>query len=104
MAKENHIILKVEAIIARREPTKLNPYPISLSINGRAYPRISSGSYFGFGGSYNDVKEAKNALEKYLENEIEWFEKSYFRPVKVKLTVKNEFEDEDCSVRDVGTK
>ena len=104
MARGDHIILRVEAVIAKREPTELNPHRISLSISGRAYPRVSIGSYFGFGGSYNNEKETKKALEKYLENEIEWFEKSYFRPVKVNLTVKNEFEDEDCSVRDVGTK
>jgi len=95
MAKENHIILKVEAAIAKREPTKLNPHPISLSVSGRAYPRVSSGSRFAYGASFNTVEEAKKALKEYLDDQVDWFRKSYFRPVKLRLILRNEVEGEE---------
>jgi len=99
MTKENHIILKIEAVIIRRKPSKLNPHPISLSISGKAYPRISSGSRFGYAGSFNTVEEAERALKEYLDDQAEWFRESYFRPVKIKLTVKNEVENGDSSIQ-----
>jgi len=92
MAKGDHIILRVEAVIAKREPTELNPHPISLSISGRAYPRVSSGSRFGYAGSFSTVEEAEGALKRYLNDLVDWLRKSYFRPVRLRLTLRNEVE------------
>ena len=89
---EKEIILKIEAVMTKREPTELNPCPISLSVSGRAYPRVSSGSNFGYAASFNTVEEAEKALKEYLDDQVDWFRKSYFRPVKLRLTLRNEVE------------
>ena len=88
----DRIILKVEAIIAKREPTELNPCPISLWVNGKAYPKVSSGSHFGYGASFNTIEEAEEGLKEYLDDLVDWFRKSYFRPIRLRLTLRNEIE------------
>ena len=38
-------------------------------------------------------------MKEYLDDQAEWFRESYFRPVKTKLTIKNEVENGDSSIQ-----
>jgi len=64
LVKNDEIIIKIEAVISKRKPTKLNPNSTSLSISGKAYLRVASGANFGFAGSFSSVEEAKRVLEE----------------------------------------
>lgn len=79
------IILRVEATIRRKQPSPLNPDRISLSVDGKAYPHVSSGSRFGYGATFSTFEEAEKGLHEYIASLVEWYETSYARPVKVKL-------------------
>jgi hypothetical protein len=83
--------LEIVARIEKRQPTELNPHPIGLWIEGRAYPDVSSGSRFGCVTSHDTVEEALEELHKIVEAEKKWFS-SYGRPVAVKKRI---FHDSD---------
>jgi hypothetical protein len=84
------IILKITAKISKRELTPQNQHPISLDINGKAHPYVSSGSDFGSASSHDTVEEAKNSLQEWISLEKKWFTESYGRPIIVKLNTINE--------------
>jgi hypothetical protein len=78
--------LEIVARIEKCQPTELNPHPIALWIEGRAYPHVSSGSHFGSVTSHNTVEEALEELHEIVEAEKKWFSR-YGRPVAVKQRV-----------------
>ena len=56
----------------------------TLFYDGRAYPKVSSGSYFGGCTDYNEGE-----IESIIKSQKEWLEKSYGRNVKVKIKIIN---------------
>jgi hypothetical protein len=84
------IILTITAKITKRELTPQNQHPISLNINGKAHPYVSSGSDFGAGSSHDTVEEALKDLHEWISQQKQWFTESYHRPITVKLETVNE--------------
>ena len=83
------ITLDMVARISRREPTVENKHPISLDIDGKAYPYVSSGSFFGLYSSHDTVEEAVKSLHEWISQQKQWF-KCYGRRIIVKLETVNE--------------
>ena len=84
------IILTITAKITKRELTPQNQHPISLDINGKAHPYVSSGSDFGAGSSHDTVEEAVKDLNDWIQSQKAWFTESYHRPITVKLETVND--------------
>ena len=84
------IILAITATITKRELTPQNQHPISLNINGKAHPYVSSGSDFGAGSTHDTVDEALKDLHQWISQQKQWFTESYHRPIIVKLETINE--------------
>jgi len=84
------IILTITAKITKRELTPQNQHPISLNIDGKAHPYVSSGSDFGAGSSHDTVDEALKDLHEWISQQKQWFTESYHRPIIVKLDTINE--------------
>jgi hypothetical protein len=84
------IILEITAKISKRELTPQNPHPISLDINGKAHPYVSSGSDFGSASSHDTVEEATNSLHEWIKQQKSWFLESYHRPIVMELNTMNE--------------
>jgi len=77
------ITLEIHAEISKFTPTPENPSTVSV------IPNVSSGSPFGAGFTCNSLEEAIAKIREYAEEQKKWFENGYFRPVKVKLTIKD---------------
>jgi len=92
------ITIEMTATITKVEPTPQNPNTIDLHVEGRAYPHVSSGSPFGFGGRYSTVEEAKASLQRQVQSHKEWFS-DYRRPIEVKLKVVNQLEKQQDLVQ-----
>ena len=84
------ITLKITAKITKRELTSQNQHPISLDIDGEAYPYVSSGSAFGYVSSHDTLDEALKDLHEWISQQKQWFTEGYHRPVIVKLETINE--------------
>jgi len=83
------ITLEITAKITKRELTSENQHPISLDIDGKAYPYVSSGSFFGLCSSHDTVEEAVKSLHEWISQQKQWF-KCYGRRIIVKLETVNE--------------
>jgi len=83
------ITLEIQAEISKFTPTPDNPSTVSVIVEGKAYPDVSSGSPFGYSFTCNSLEEAIAKIREYAEEQKKWFENSYFRPVKVKLSIKD---------------
>ena len=88
-ATKDTITLEIQAEISKFTPTPESPSTVSVIIHGKAYPNVSSGSPFGAGFTCNSLEEAIAKIREYAEEQKKWFENGYFRPVKVKLTIKD---------------
>ena len=64
---------------------------IILDWDGRAYPGVSSGGWFGGGTVYSEGE-----IERIIKNEKEWLFESYGRLVKTKIKIK------DLRARQIG--
>jgi hypothetical protein len=90
------ITLEITATISKVSPTPQNPNTVELKLDGRAYPYVTSGSPFGFIGSYTTVQKAKAELQHLVEDYKAWFS-SYGRPVELKLKTTNNAEQQDLT-------
>ena len=84
------IILEITAKITKRELTPQNQHPISLNIDGKAHPYVSSGSDFGYVSSHDTLDEALKDLHEWISQQKQWFTESYHRPIIVKLETVND--------------
>jgi hypothetical protein len=84
------IILEITAKITKRELTPENQHPISLDIDGKAHPYVSSGSNFGYVSSHDTLDEALKALHEWISQQKQWFTTGYHRRIIVKLETVNE--------------
>lgn len=87
------IIVRIRAVIRRREPSRENPDPILLEVEGKAGPHVSSGSMFASSTTHKSVEEAKKHLGGEVEGWRRWFS-VYGRPVRVKLSLVDEVGDD----------